>query len=130
MGKKIIGIILCICGIGLALLLFTETGSDSQQALLEKAIYVSDGKVDPANEGKVVIAAGKISPFENARDPDLELDFNSPVIRRSARVLKEVGTGNEKKKSWETTPSSSGFFQRKPLPAPSSWAISSLKTAC
>ena len=61
MAKRIIGIILVIAALGTVLLGVKAGGSAPEnRKIIESATVVSDGKVLPVNEGKVVIVTGTL----------------------------------------------------------------------
>lgn len=74
-------------------------------SMMKDAVYVENGKVLPANEGKVVIVPGKPVMLERAVDKDLNLAFNTPFIKRHLQIYKNVGSASERKMRW-TTPTS------------------------
>lgn len=53
--KKIIGIVLVVIGAGLGFLLFRDDGNKVKASMMKDAVYAENGKVLPANEGKVAI---------------------------------------------------------------------------
>ena len=90
--KKIIGIVLVVIGAGLGFLLFRDDGDKVKASMMKDAVYVENGKVLPANEGKVVIVPGKPVMLERAVDKDLNLAFNTPFIKRHLQIYKNVGS--------------------------------------
>ena len=103
--KKIIGIVLVVIGAGLGFLLFRDDGNKVKASMMKDAVYVENGKVLPANEGKVVIVPGKPVMLERAVDKDMNLAFNTPFIKRHLQIYKNVGSASERKMRW-TTPTS------------------------
>lgn len=103
--KKIIGIVLVVIGAGLGFLLFRDDGDKLKASMMKDAVYAENGKVLPANEGKVVIVPGKPVMLERAVDKDLNLAFNTPFIKRHLQIYKNVGSASERKMRW-TTPTS------------------------
>jgi hypothetical protein len=91
--KKIIGIVLVVIGAGLGFLLFRDDGDKVKASMMKDAVYAENGKVLPANEGKVVIVpGGKPVMLERAVDKDLNLAFNTPFIKRHLQIYKNVGS--------------------------------------
>ena len=65
--NKWVSVALCICGLGLGGMMLTGD-SDGGRVLIENAPYITDGKINPDHEGKVVIVAGKLKTEEPAAD--------------------------------------------------------------
>lgn len=90
MAKKIIGIVLIVIGIFTAFL-GVKAMNDAPEAAekLESAVYVSDAKVYPENEGKIVIVPGKIE----AELPlvDVKTGLNLPTIKATKQSWYAVG---------------------------------------
>lgn len=75
--------------------------SDGGRVLIENAPYITDGKINPDHEGKVVIVAGKLKTEEPAADEELGISFDSPILKRNVHVMVEKGSGSDIKRSWE-----------------------------
>ena len=103
--NKWVSVVLCICGLGLGGMMLTGD-SDGGRVLIENAPYITDGKINPNHEGKVVIVAGKMATEEPAADEELGISFDSPIIRRNVHVMVEKGSGSDIKRSWESMASS------------------------
>lgn len=103
--NKWVSVALCICGLGLGGMMLTGD-SDGGRVLIENAPYITDGKINPDHEGKVVIVAGKLKTEEPAADEELGISFDSPIIRRNVHVMVEKGSGSDIKRSWESMASS------------------------
>ncbi len=90
MAKKIIGIVLIVIGIFTAFL-GVKAMNDAPEAAekLESAVYVSDAKVYPENEGKIVIVPGKIE----AELPlvDVKTGLKLPTIKATKQSWYAVG---------------------------------------
>lgn len=99
--NKWVSVVLCICGLGLGGMMLTGD-SDGGRVLIENAPYITDGKINPNHEGKVVIVAGKMATEEPAADEELGISFDSPIIRRNVHVMVEKGSGSDIKRSWES----------------------------
>lgn len=84
--NKWVSVALCICGLGLGGMMLTGD-SDGGRVLIENAPYITDGKINPNHEGKVVIVAGKMATEEPAADEELGISFDSPIIKRNVHVL-------------------------------------------
>ena len=97
--KKIIGVVLILTGgfftFAAAKAVLTNPSTTNQ---LEEASFITDGKVDPANEGKNVILLVSTDLIENAEDYELGLKFEYPVIHREVEELKYDGVDQIK---WE-----------------------------
>ena len=90
MAKKIIGIVLIVCGLFSAFLGFKAMSQAPEAAeKLEAAVYVADAKVYPENEGKVVIVPGKLNVISNAVDKETGLEL--PTIKAYRQKWKAVG---------------------------------------
>lgn len=103
--NKWVSVVLCICGLGLGGMMLTGD-SDGGRVLIENAPYITDGKINPNHEGKVVIVADKMATEEPAADEELGISFDSPIIRRNVHVMVEKGSGSDIKRSWESMASS------------------------
>lgn len=103
--NKWVSVVLCVCGLGLGGMMLTGD-SDGGRVLIENAPYITDGKINPDHEGKVVIVAGKLKTEEPAADEELGISFDSPIIRRNVHVMVEKGSGSDIKRSWESMASS------------------------
>ena len=115
--NKWVSVALCICGLGLGGMMLTNN-SDGGRALIENAPYITDGKINPAYEGKVVIVAGKLKTEKPAVDEELGISFDSPIIRRNVHVMVEKGSGSNIKRNWESTSASNipQKYKRDPPP--------------
>lgn len=99
--NKWVSVVLCICGLGLGGMMLTGD-SDGGRVLIENAPYITDGKINPNHEGKVVIVAGKMATEEPAADEELGISFDSPILKRNVHVMVEKGSGSDIKRSWES----------------------------
>lgn len=115
--NKWVSVALCICGLGLGGMMLTNN-SDGGRALIENAPYITDGKINPNHEGKVVIVADKMATEEPAADEELGISFDSPIIRRNVHVMVEKGSGSNIKRNWESTSASNipQKYKRDPPP--------------
>lgn len=115
--NKWVSVALCICGLGLGGMMLTNN-SDGGRALIENAPYITDGKINPAYEGKVVIVAGKLKTEKPAVDEELDISFDSPVVKRDVHVMVEKGSGSNIKRNWESTSASNipQKYKRDPPP--------------
>ena len=85
--KKIIGIVLIVIGLFCAFGAFSVNSSAPETAeVIGNAVYVSDGKVLPENEGKVVIVPGMLdaAPFV---DPETGIVIHDIVAYRKVEKL-------------------------------------------
>ena len=73
--------------------------------LIRNAAVVTDGKVLPANEGRLVLVSGTITAEGTASDPDFDVTVQSPCLERVVEVyMKRHKYENNKKveyNSWE-----------------------------
>lgn len=72
-----IGVILFAFGV-----VFSLTPRD-KKAILNSAIYISDGKLDRANEGKFVILAGRLNADLPFIDPETKVKIPYLTARRT-----------------------------------------------
>jgi len=97
--KKIIGVVLILAGgfftFAAVKAVFTNPATVNQ---LEEAPFITDGKVDPANEGKDIILLVATDLIDDAEDYELGLRFEYPVIHREVEELKYDGADQLK---WE-----------------------------
>ena len=76
--NKWVSVVLCICGLGLGGMMLTGD-SDGGRVLIENAPYITDGKINPNHEGKVVIVAGKMATEEPAPAGSFQSDQTLPA---------------------------------------------------
>ena len=112
MAKRIIGIILVIAALGTVLLGIKAGGAAPEnKKIIESATVVSDGKVLPENEGKVVIVTGTLEAPLPFADPETGVVIDTIVAHRyveKARV--ELGGDDEKDTwTWDSTISKNDF---------------------
>ena len=119
--KKIIGIVLIVaaalCAVGGFLI---RSGAPEIRNTLENAAYVSDGRVLPENEGKVVIVPGTLVADLPFVDQETGIVINSIVSWRHVEKLR-VGEDSEEKTRywvWDHEHSSASFGGDKKLIAP------------
>ena len=62
-------------------------GLPGQAKLLKEAIYISDGKLDKANEGKIVILAGRLEAQVPFTDPATKLTIPYFAAYRKAEIF-------------------------------------------
>ena len=97
--KKIIGVVLILTGgfftFSAAKAVFTNPATVNQ---LEEAPFITNGKIDPTNEGKDIILLVSTDLIDNAEDYELGLRFKYPVIHREVEELKYDGVDQIK---WE-----------------------------
>ena len=106
--KKIIGIVLIVIGLFCVFGAFSvNSGAPKTAEVISNAVYVSDGKVLPENEGKAVIVPGMLdaAPFV---DQETGIAINSAVAWRHVEKLyieEETDEDSEVKTeywSWKT----------------------------
>ncbi len=102
MAKRIIGIILVIAALGTVLLGVKAGGSAPEnQKIIESATVVSDGKVLPENEGKVVIVTGTLEAPLPFVDEKTGIPLNTIVANRHVEKLAiQQGTKEKPGDTW------------------------------
>ena len=94
MFNKIVGVVLILFGgfftfvAGKAIL-----GAPEVAKQLEEAPFITDGKVDPANEGKNIILLISPDIIGNATDDLFGITFEYPIVRREVEELKNDSDG-------------------------------------
>jgi hypothetical protein len=116
MFRKIGGIILLVIGVGLGFLFFTSDEFDKQTAGYANAVYLTDNKLVPQNEGKIIIIAGTPLVKKGVVDPLYNIKFDAPFVFRIAQEYRKVpltaqeeknlpkGSKNTTKMKWERLP--------------------------
>ena len=95
MKKRIIGIILVIAALGTVLLGIKAGGAAPEnKKIIESATVVSDGKVLPENEGKVVIVTAALDAHLPFVDEETGIPLNSIVAFRHVEKL-AIDTGDD-----------------------------------
>lgn len=90
--KKVIGAVLILLGGFFSFVAVKAVFSNPETVnQLEELPFITDGKVDPANDGKDIILLIKPDSLDNAGDFELGLGFKYPVIRREVEELKSDG---------------------------------------
>ena len=102
MAKRIIGIILVIAALGTVLLGMKAGGAAPEnKKIIESATVVSDGKVLPENEGKVVIVTGTLEAPLPFVDEETGIPLNTIVANRNVEKLAiQQGTKEEPNDTW------------------------------
>ena len=102
MKKRIIGIILVIAALGTVLLGIKAGGAaPANKKIIENAVYVSDGKVLPENEGKVVIVTAALEAPLPFVDEKTGIPLNTVVANRQVEKLAiQQGTKEEPNDTW------------------------------
>lgn len=121
MAKRIIGIILMIAALGTVLLGMKAGGAAPEnKKIIESATVVSDGKILPENEGKVVIVTGTLEAPLPFVDEETGVVIDTIVAYRyieKARV--ELGNDDEEDTwTWDSTNSKNDLGGSKKLVAP------------
>lgn len=121
MAKRIIGIILMIAALGTVLLGMKAGGAAPEnKRIIESATVVSDGKILPENEGKVVIVTGTLEAPLPFVDEETGVVIDTIVAYRyieKARV--ELGNDDEEDTwTWDSTNSKNDLGGSKKLVAP------------
>ena len=119
--NKILGIVLIVAAVlSTASAFLIKSGAPEIRNTLENAAYVSDGKVAPENEGKVVIVPGTLEADLPFVDQETGIVINSIVSWRHVEKLR-VGEDSEEKTQywvWDFEHSSASFGGDKKLIAP------------
>lgn len=88
MGKKIVGIVLILAALGCVAMGFKAQGAAPENLkIVENAVVVSDGKVLPENEGKIVIVQGELTASLPFTDPETGVSLNSIAVLRNVDKL-------------------------------------------
>lgn len=101
MAKRMIGIILVIAALG-TVFLGTKAGgaAPENKKIIESATVVSDGKVLPENEGKVVIVTGTLEAPLPFVDEETGIPLNSIMAFRHVEKLAIQKGGEDKPDTW------------------------------
>ena len=104
MSKKTIVILaLCVLLI-LGMIVKVQEEKSKYRKVMESAIYIDDiTALDESLEGKFVILSGTPKMSKGAYDPDFDIQFDYPVVYRSAWVLYDTGVGGKHVTEWKTT---------------------------
>jgi hypothetical protein len=83
--KPIIGVV--VCGLITAFMLFLSIKAfmqyDEMEPMRENAIVVTDGKILPENEGKLIFVSGRVTIGEcTVSDPDFDVTVKAPYLLR------------------------------------------------
>ena len=116
--NKIIGIVLIVVGLFCVFgAVSVNSGAPETAETIRNAVYVSDGKVLPENEGKVVIVPGTLdaSPFV---DKETGIAINSAVAFRHVEKLYIEEDTEEKTEYWAWKTDMSAFGGEKKIIAP------------
>ena len=120
--KKIIGIVLIVIGLFCVFGAFSvNSGAPETAEVIDNAVYVSDGKVLPENEGKVVIVPGMLdaAPFV---DKETGIALSSAVAFRHVEKLyieeETEEDSEEKTEYWAWKTDMSAFGGEKKIVAP------------
>lgn len=68
---------------------------------MSSAVYVSDGKIDPANEGKLVILSGRLEPDLPIYDPATKVNIPYIAARRRVQIFKHI-IATDYQYKWDT----------------------------
>ncbi len=95
MGRKIGGGVLILIGaFALFLAIKAVAMAPGQNKELEDAVFITDGKVDPENEGKLVmVLVDDLSDYICAFDDEFALSFHALVARRHVEELQSQAYG-------------------------------------
>ena len=116
--QKIIGIVLIVIGLFCVFGAFSvNSGAPETAEVIGNAVYVSDGKVLPENEGKVVIVPGMLNaaPFV---DRETGIAINSAVAWRHVEKLYIEEDTEDETEYWAWKTDMSAFGGDKKIVAP------------
>ena len=116
--KKIIGIVLIVIGLFCVFGAFSvNSGAPETAEVISNAVYVSDGKVLPENEGKVVIVPGALdaAPFV---DKETGIALSSAVAFRHVEKLYIEEDTEEETEYWAWKTDMGAFGGDKKIVAP------------
>lgn len=100
--KRVSGIIFMVIGLFVLVLLIKEQLDLPQtMAQAQNAAYVTDGQVDPENDGKLVIVTGTLTQNGDAEDTLLGLHFDAPALYRVVEKYELDSTIGDGVWSWE-----------------------------
>lgn len=117
MFRKIGGIILLVIGIGLGCHFFTSDEFDKQTDGYHKALYLTDNKLVPQNDGKIVIIAGTPVIKKGAADHKYNIKFDSPFAFRVVEEYSAVPLTSQEEKALPkgTTRTTKMKWERRPI---------------
>lgn len=119
MGKKIVGTVLILAAVLIGLL-GMKAGSSNNRQIIENAVYISDGKAQPENEGKIVIVTGTLEAPLPFVDQETGIPLHSIFnYRRVEKLSIRENTQTEKEEwSWNMTVSENDYGGSKKVIAP------------
>ena len=96
--KKILGLVMggfmiLIGGFFLFVAFKAVAGSPDVKKALEEAPFITDGKLDPENEGENIAFMISTNDLGGTLDDEYGLSFDYPVVHREVEVLKSNGAG-------------------------------------
>lgn len=96
--KKIIGVILIIAGILFAALALKAIFSAPETyERIKNAVTVKDGKVNPENDGKLVVVSGTLKAAEPLQDPITGVKLPGVTAKRTVWTYKQTSSGDDEK---------------------------------
>ena len=109
LGRKLVGALMVIIGgffVVVAIMAIVHLPQTYQ--VIKAAPFITDGVLDPANEGKTVILQFNIEDVGNASDDELGLSFDYPCVSREVEKL--TCTLDNKKWEWRRVRDSEDTF--------------------
>lgn len=101
MGKRIVGIILVIAALGTVFLGIKAGGAAPEnKKIIESATVVSDGRVLPENEGKVVIVTGTLEAPLPFADPETGVLIDTIAAHRYVEKARVELGGDDEEDIW------------------------------
>lgn len=88
------GFLILIGGFFLFVTIKAMVGKPEADRALQEAPFITDGKLDPENEGKNVIYMISTDNLGGTVDDEYGLSFDYPIIHREVEVLKDDGAGH------------------------------------
>lgn len=88
------GFLILLGGFFLFVAIKAMAGKPDVKKALEEAPFITDGKLDPENEGKNIIFLISTDKLGGTVDDEYELSFDYPIVHREVEVLKDDGAGH------------------------------------
>lgn len=110
--KKIIGVILIIAGILFAALALKAIFSAPETyERIKNAVTVKDGKVNPENDGKLVVVSGTLKAAEPLQDPITGVKLPGVTAKRTVWTYKQTSSGDDEK-VWDWHPETTDYSEK------------------
>ena len=110
--KKIIGVILIIGGILFAALALKAIFSVPETyERIKSAVTIKDGKINPENEGKLVVVSGTLKPAEQLQDPITGVKLPGVTAKRTVWTY-ERDTNSDDEQVWDWKPEITDYSEK------------------